>query len=78
MKNYEDWLKYIPDLPKSCCDLEEESICQADSKYLHQQGCLAPFSQYIETRVLSMGALGLSLALIQVKTIKQLLSKTPA
>lgn len=57
-------------LPLSCCDREVGAVgiqnCTSESKTLHKTGCLQAFGYFISEHAISLGAVGITLAVFQV------------
>jgi CD63 antigen len=66
-----DWIPVIEGIPVSCCDRTFGAInnvtCELNSTTLHKAGCIDAFGDYIKEHAVSLGGVGIGLAVVQVK-----------
>ena len=72
MDKPEDWVT-DPDtkfIPMSCCSIPDGTIgnftCTPTAETIREVGCVQQFSDFIKAHAVSLGAVGIALAIVQV------------
>lgn len=69
-EGYQDWVDVVEGIPLSCCDIPhghlDQFTCNSTQETMHTSGCVQAFGDFIKSHAMSLGLVGIILAVIQL------------